>query len=467
MHTALIERFQSQREHAPVLAQKPLKYRLQQLEKLRVALKGEPGQQLIDALHQDFGKSRTEAQLTELLPTLDTIKLIKQNLKRWAAPKRVRTPLPLMGSTSYTQAEPKGTALVISPWNYPIFLSLHPLCHAIAAGNTVILKPSELTPHTSEAMRVLLTSLFEPNEVFVATGGVEVGQTLLDQPFNHIFFTGSTRVGKLVMAAAAKHLSSVTLELGGKSPTLVDQDGDGYRAGARVAWAKWTNSGQICIAPDHVYVHTSKVDDFTRGLLDTLEKLYGKEPTKHADYVQMVNEGHFNRLKGLIEEAKEEPGKVVAPGTADHDTRKIGPFITIDPPKNGALMREELFGPALPVFTFDDLDEPLREIASRPHPLVVYIYSKNRRRIRKIQRETRAGATAVNISLLQIANGHLPFGGVGESGMGKTNGHAGFLEFSNARSSFYQWGIPATKFLSAPYTRAKSAAVWQLIRRLY
>ena len=313
----------------------------------------------------------------------------------------------------------------------------------------------------------MVAALYTPEEVLVATGGIEVGQALLDLPFNHIFFTGSTRVGKVVMAAASKHLSSVTLELGGKSPTIVDKGGNGYRAGARIAWAKWTNSGQICIAPDHIYVHESEVESFSRGVLETLEKLYGSQPTQHQDYVQMVNEGHFKRLKGLIEQARSESGQIISDGLIDEGSRKIGPFIVLNPPKDGALMKEELFGPALPVFTFGDLDEPLQEIASRPHPLVVYIYSKSRSRIKKIQRETRAGATAVNISLLQIANSYLPFGGVGESGMGKTNGHAGFLEFSNARSSFYQWGTPATQWLSPPYTKGKLAAVKQLIRRLY
>lgn len=461
------QQFQIHKAYAPKLADLPLKHRLQRLSDLRNALKGAHGQQLIEALHKDFGKSETEATLTELLPTLDNLKLILKKLKKWTAPQKVRTPLPLLGSSSYVQAEPKGTTLVISPWNYPVFLSLHPLCSSIAAGNTVILKPSELTPHTSDALAELIQSVFPPEEAVVLTGGVEVGKALLELPFNHIFFTGSTAVGKKVMEAASKHLTSVTLELGGKSPTIVDKSANGYTAGERIAWAKYTNSGQICIAPDHIYVHKSQIDAFTKGITETLLKLYGDRPSEHRDYVQIVNDRHFDRLSNLRTEALQQSGLPIYEGQANDKNRKIEPLIILDPPKDGALMREEIFGPLLPVFTFDDLSEPLQEINSRPQPLVVYIYAKNMRTVKFIQRATRAGASAVNMSLLQVANNFLPFGGVGESGMGKTNGESGFKEFSNMRSHFYQWGPAATKLLAPPFTAGKLKAVKTLIKMLY
>ena len=228
-------------------------------------------------------------------------------------------------------------------------------------------------------------------------------------------------------------MTSVTLELGGKSPTIIDNSANAYAAGQRVAWAKFTNAGQICIAPDHVYVHEAKLEDFKKGVIETITSFYGDQPMESNDFVQIVNEGHWNRLCSIMDDAAKEPGEVLIGGAASKEKRKIEPTVVIDPPRDGAMMREEIFGPLLPVFTFSDLAEPLQEIATREHPLVVYIYSKNKRNIRRIQNETRAGSTAVNMSLMQIANNYLPFGGVGHGGIGKTNGEAGFLEFSNTR----------------------------------
>lgn len=458
---------EKQRAHAPILALKPIQYRKQKLAALRAALKGPWQQKLVDAMKADFSKGDVDVRLTEILPTLDNIKIVQKNLKQWTKAKKIKTPAVLFGSTSYTEVQPKGNVLIISPWNYPIFLTLHPLTNAIAAGNTVIMKPSEHTPHTSAVMADLVASLFSEEEAYVAQGGVEVAKALLDTRFDHIFFTGSTAVGKIVMAAASKHLTSVTLELGGKSPTIIDSSANAYAAGQRVAWAKFTNAGQICIAPDHVYVHEGKLEDFKKGVTETVTSYYGHEPMNSEDFVQIVNQGHWNRLCSIMEDASKEEGEWLIGGQASETLRKIEPTVVIDPPRNGALMREEIFGPLLPVFTFQELDEPLKEIATREHPLVVYIYSKNKRNIRRIQNETRAGSTAVNMSLMQIANNYLPFGGVGQSGMGKTNGEAGFLEFSNTRAVFYQWGLPVNKILSAPYTPAKLNLVKTMIKRLF
>ena len=456
-----------QRAHAPVLAQKPLQYRLQKLAELRKALKGPWQEKLVAAMKADFSKGDVDVRLTEILPTLDNIKIVSKNLKNWTKPKKVKTPIILFGSTSYTQVQPKGNVLIISPWNYPIFLTLHPLTNAIAAGNTVIMKPSEHTPNTSAVMAELVASIFDEEEAYVAQGGVEVAKELLDTRFDHIFFTGSTAVGKIVMAAASKNLTSVTLELGGKSPTIIDNSANAYAAGQRVAWAKFTNAGQICIAPDHVYVHEAKLEDFKKGVIETIKSFYGDQPMESNDFVQIVNEGHWNRLRSIMDDAAKEPGEVLIGGAASKEKRKIEPTVVIDPPRDGAMMREEIFGPLLPVFTFSDLAEPLQEIATREHPLVVYIYSKNKRNIRRIQNETRAGSTAVNMSLMQIANNYLPFGGVGHSGIGKTNGEAGFLEFSNTRAAYYQWGVPVNKVLSAPYTPGKKKLVERMIERMF
>src|SRR6056300_1159151 len=456
-----------QRAHAPVLAQKPLRYRLQKLAELRKALKGPWQEKLVAAMKADFSKGDVDVRLTEILPTLDNIKIVRKNLKNWTKPKKVKTPIILFGSTSYTQVQPKGNVLIISPWNYPIFLTLHPLTNAIAAGNTVIMKPSEHTPHTSAVMAELVASIFDEEEAYVAQGGVEVAKELLDTRFDHIFFTGSTAVGKIVMAAASKHLCSVTLELGGKSPTIVDETANAFEAGQRVAWAKFTNAGQICIAPDHIYVHARKLEDFKRGVAKVISQQYGEDPTLSKDYVRIVNDQHFKRLTIMLREATEEGGAPFIGGTANAEQRKISPAVFINPSKEGALMKEEIFGPLLPVFSYTDVKEPLLEINSREHPLVVYIYSKSKRNIRAIQQGTRAGATAVNMSLLQIANNYLPFGGTGHSGIGKTNGHAGFLEFTNTRSAFYQWGFPVNKILAPPYTSGKAKLVQRLIKNLF
>jgi len=289
----------------------------------------------------------------------------------------------------------------------------------------------------------------------------------LKERFDHIFFTGSTAVGKIVMAAASKHLCSVTLELGGKSPTIVDETANAFEAGQRVAWAKFTNAGQICIAPDHIYVHTRKLEDFKRGVAKVIAQQYGEDPTESKDYVSVVNEGHFKRLSNMLHDATTESGAPFIGGTTNAMNRKISPAVFINPSKDGALMKEEIFGPLLPVFSYTELQEPLQEINSREHPLVVYIYSKSKRNIKAIQQGTRAGATAVNMSLLQIANNYLPFGGTGHSGIGKTNGHAGFLEFTNTRSAFYQWGFPANKLLAPPYTSGKAKLVQRLIKNLF
>ena len=458
---------QKQRDFAPILAQKPLKYRLDKLGKLRAALKGEWQSALVEAMHKDFGKGEVEVLLSEILPTLDNLKIVVGKTKAWSKPKKIKTPITLFGSTSYTQVQPKGNTLIISPWNYPIFLTLHPLTSAYAAGNTAILKPSEHTPHTSAVLSQLIASIFDECEVCVIQGDKILSQELLKRRFDHIFFTGSTEVGKIVMEAASKHLTPVTLELGGKSPTIIDNTANAYAAGQRIAWAKFTNAGQICIAPDHIYVHEGKLEDFTKGITEAVTQYYGNDPIQSLDYVQIINKEHFKRLKSMLETAHTEGGEVIMGGEFSEEHRKIEPTVIVNPPKNGAMMKKEIFGPLLPVFTFTNLEEPITEIRSREHPLVVYIYSKNKRNIQHIQRGTRAGSTGVNMSLLQIANNFLPFGGTGHSGMGKTNGHAGFLEFSNTRSYFYQWGIPINKILSAPYNRGKLNIVKTLLKRFY
>ena len=423
-------------------------------------------QDVLKALQTDLGKPATEA-FFEIVALRQELKFTRRHLRRWMRAKRVPVPVALSPGQAQVIPEPLGCVLVIGPWNYPFQLTLRPLISALAAGNTAVLKPSEHAPAVAGLIAKLVADHFEPEVVRVEQGDGAVAAQLVAMPFDHIFFTGSTAVGKIVMAAASKHLCSVTLELGGKSPTIVDETANAFEAGQRVAWAKFTNAGQICIAPDHIYVHARKLEDFKRGVAKVIAQQYGEDPTESKDYVSVVNESHFKRLSNMLHDATTESGAPFIGGTTNAMNRKISPAVFINPSKDGALMKEEIFGPLLPVFSYTELQEPLQEINSREHPLVVYIYSKSKRNIKAIQQGTRAGATAVNMSLLQIANNYLPFGGTGHSGIGKTNGHAGFLEFTNTRSAFYQWGFPANKLLAPPYTSGKAKLVQRLIKNLF
>lgn len=373
------------------------------------------------ALWDDYRKPAPEVDLSEIFPVLTEIRHAMRHLRKWMAPHRVSTPLSLLGTRSYIVYEPKGVVLVISPWNFPINLTLGPVVSAIAAGNCVMVKPSEMTPHASACIKSLLADIFDESEVAVIEGDASVAEALLKKKFDHIFFTGSPRVGKIVMRAAAEHLTSVTLELGGKSPVIVDRTADLDDAARKIAWGKTINAGQICIAPDYVLVDESVRDEF-------LEKMRALPP---QETTWLIKEQHSMPLTLLEGPALDSP-----------------------------IMNEEIFGPLLPVVGYRDLAEALRIISDRSRPLVIYVFSRDRGFVRQVLERTRAGGTVVNDTLVHFFHVNLPFGGVGESGFGKAHGHFGFEAFSNARAVLEQLSrFSAVRFVYPPYTSLKQKVI--------
>jgi aldehyde dehydrogenase (NAD+) len=396
------------------------------------------------AMWEDYRKPAAEVDLSEIYPAAIEARHAIRHLRRWMKPKRVPTRLTLLGSRSWIRYEPKGVVLIISPWNFPFNLSLGPLVSAVAAGNCVILKPSELTPASAACMKRILGEVFDESEVAVVEGDASVAEALLRKRFDHIFFTGSPAVGKLVMKAAAEHLTSVTLELGGKSPVIVDRTADLDEAAKKVAWGKFFNSGQICIAPDYLLVDESVRDEFLGKLRHSIAAL-GNESRGI-----IVNDRHAARVKRLVDSAVAQGAQTALGGACNG--REIEPTVLTNVAPDAAVMQEEIFGPVLPLLTYRTLDDAFRIIDSREKPLVLYIFSRDRGVVRTILDRTRAGGTVVNHILIHFYQIELPFGGVGNSGVGKSHGFYGFEAFSNARGVLDQrLRFSAIELLFPPY----------------
>jgi len=393
---------------------------------------------LCDALYQDFKKPASEVVIAELLGVKREINHTVKHLKSWMKPQTVSTPLMLLGTKGLVQYEAKGLCLIISPWNYPLNLSICPLVHAIAAGNAVILKPSELSPATSAFIQKMISSLFDKSEVAVFEGAADVSTFLLEQKFDHIFFTGSPAIGKVVMAAAAKHLTSVTLELGGKSPAIVGPEVNVEEAAAKIAWGKFLNNGQTCIAPDYLYLHEKNYFSFLKALESTVESFYGKSIAKSKDYARIVNRRHFDRIVSLVEDAKDKGAQVLFGGETDADDCFISPTVLINCTPEMRIMQEEIFGPILPVMSFKNEVQIADEIRQGDKPLALYVFSTNTAFNQYILDHTSSGTSVVNDCLIQFGHNELPFGGVNHSGIGKSGGHFGFIEFSNQKSVVIQ-----------------------------
>jgi aldehyde dehydrogenase (NAD+) len=380
-------------------------------------------------------------------------------------PRHVTTPMSQIGTRSSIYYEPKGVVLIISPWNFPVNLTLGPLVSAIAAGNCVMIKPSELTPHSSSLMKKMIGELFDESEVALIEGDATVATEILKLPFNHIFFTGSPQIGKVVMRAAAEHLASVTLELGGKCPTIVDESANLKKAAQRVAVGKWLNNGQVCIAPDYVLVQESVAAEFMEELKRSLVAFYGDDPSKSESYNRMVDHRHFQRLQGYFKDAISKGAIVAFGGNTNSEQDFFEPTIMTDIPANSDLWEKEIFGPILPFITWSDVQQPIDWINAKEKPLAMYIFSKCKRSTERIIRNTRAGATCVNHAGLHFFNENLPFGGVNNSGIGKANGFFGFEAFSNARAVLKQWApINGVDFLTPPYTPKKQKLIDKLIK---
>ncbi|MBD2754313.1 aldehyde dehydrogenase family protein [Spirosoma validum] len=445
--------FDTQHRQAPQMALTTADQRIERIRRIQTwVITNESAIQ--KALYDDFRKPASEVSIGELMPLHAEIKHIIQHLKQWMKAQPLPTPLALLGTKSYIRYEPKGNVLIIAPWNYPFVLAIKPLLSAIAAGNVAMVKPSELTPHTSGLIKRMLTDLFLPEEVMVFEGDADVAQSLLALPFNHIFFTGSSAVGRIVMAAAATHLASVTLELGGKSPALIDASANVKLAAAQVAWGKCLNNGQTCIAPDYVLVHESIKQPFVQALQANVTAMYspdGKPVDTSDSYARIVNTQHFERIRALIDDAVAKGATVTLGGNLNAGQKFIEPTVLEGVTDTMRVMQEEIFGPVLPVLTYTNLDDALQIINQREKPLALYIQSRNRQTTQYILDRTSAGNTVVNDTMVHFGNIELPFGGVNHSGLGKSNGFFGFQAFSNQRG-IMQREFGTLKFIYPPYT---------------
>lgn len=448
----------AQRQFAAVGQAKDIDFRKQQLRKLKNILQhNEP--LLYQAIYDDFKKSKFETYLTELALLYHEIDLAIKRVAKWAKPKKVRTELPSQPGRSFIMPEPYGTTLIIGAWNYPYNLTLLPLISALAAGNTSIIKPSEQAKNTSAVMAQIINQNFDPAYLRVIEGGLEVSQELLSYRFDKLFFTGSTKVGKIVAKAAAEHLSSVTLELGGKSPCLVLADADLKLSAQRIVWGKFLNAGQTCIAPDYLLVEAAIYLPFLDELRNQITKIVGSNPLESESYVRIINQDHVQRLKKLI-----DPQKIFTGGQVIEEENYIEPTILKDVTFADEIMKDEIFGPILPVISFTDLEQVLEEIKRRPSPLALYIFSKSTARQNQIVHAVPFGGGCINDVVMQVSNTHLPFGGVGDSGMGSYHGESGFKTFSHFKSILKKpfWFELPVKY--APYTKLKLRLIRALFR---
>lgn len=435
------------------------KIRKQKLHKLQLAVQVHR-QEIRDAMYADFRKPELEVDATEMLPVIAEIKHAKRNIYRWTSKTHVPTPISMLGSSSAFIQEPKGVSLIISPWNFPFVLTLSPLVGAIAAGCPVILKPSENTPHAAVVIKKIIETTFKEEEVAVTLGAVQTATELLKLPFNHIYFTGSPHVGKIVMAAAAKNLASVTMELGGKSPVIVDETANLDLAAKRICWAKFVNTGQVCLTPDYLFVQESIKEEFLMKVKEKLRLFFGEDASQSESFGRIVNKGHFDRINGYLKDAIDHGANFVFGGKVDASQQYIQPTILTNVKEEALIMQDEIFGPVLPVKTYKSLDEVIEYLSNKEKPLALYIYSRNKKNINKIIKNTRSGGTAINHSIVHFFNPNLPFGGSNNSGIGKSGGYYTFLEFSNQRGILKQhFSVGASDFVTPPYTKLKSWAI--------
>lgn len=406
----------------------PVSARLAALRRLYDAISSHE-KEIRRALQKDLGKSGFESYMCETGMVLEEISYMLKHTPKFAREQRVHTPLSQFCSRSYKMPSPYGVTLIMSPWNYPFMLTLSPLADALAAGNTAVVKPSAYSPYTSEVLLSILTECFDPKYVAVVTGGRAENTCLLREHFDYIFFTGSQAVGKEVMRSAAEHLTPVTLELGGKSPCIVDQTADIRLAARRIVFGKYLNCGQTCVAPDYVYCHRSVKDQLIKEVQKQIRRQYGKQPLHSSDYGKIINEKHFDRILGLIDEKK-----VVHGGGSDRSTLRIEPTVMDNVTFSDAVMQEEIFGPVMPILVFDSLDEVIRRINSMPHPLALYIFTSDKKAARKVTARCGFGGGCINDTIIHLATSEMGFGGFGESGMGAYHGKTGFDTFTHYKS---------------------------------
>ena len=444
-----------QRMHKPAMLRLNAKDRIDRVKRIKKAM-FDYRTKIQEAIYNDFKKPPIEVDMTEIYVVINEANDAIKNIKKWMRPHRVPTPINMLGTSGMIKFEPKGNTLIIAPWNFPINLVFGPLISAIAAGNTAIIKPSEYTPHTSALVHEIIDSLFDENEVAVVNGGVETSTELLKQRFDHIFFTGSPKVGKIVMKAAAEHLTSVTLELGGKSPTIIDKSANIKQAAKKITVGKFINSGQICISHDYIFVHHSKSEAFLKAFKNAITSIYGKDASSSSSYTRIVNKGNAQRLASLIDEVKEKAGDKITYG-GDYDIEKcyVSPTLILNPDNELRVMQEEIFGPIVPIIEYDNIDEVINYINKGEKPLAMYLFSNSSTTIQKIRDYTSSGSLNINETIIHFNNTELPFGGNDNSGMGKAHGYFGFKAFSHEKGILRQHlPFSAIDLVMPPYTKA-------------
>ncbi len=462
------------KEHFENLKAKILELRIEPLESRKKRLRSLESwihtnrERIKLAVHADYRKPLLEVDTTEIYPVLTELRHALRNLDRWAAPKKIDATVSYLGTRSEIQMEPKGTCLIIAPWNFPFNLCVGPLVSCLAAGNNVIIKPSELTPHTSRLILEMVQESFSDDIAFVVEGGADISQKLLALPFDHIFFTGSTAVGKLVMQAASRHLSSVTLELGGKSPTVIDASANLSDAAKRIAFGKFMNNGQTCIAPDYILVEERVKEKFLDQLKKEIQQTFGDGQDiseVSSSYSRLATARQFSRVSALLNDARERGATISQLGGSNEAENFISPVIITNIPKDALVWDEEIFGPVLPVATFTSPEEVVATINGRPKPLALYIFSQRKDFQKYILSHTTSGTVCINECVLQFSHPNLPFGGVNQSGIGKSHGQYGFVAFSNEKSVLRQksgWAAPY--LLYPPYTKGMKKIVDVLLK---
>jgi aldehyde dehydrogenase (NAD+) len=418
------------------------------------------------AAHADMGKPQVEFYGIEILYLLNEIDSALRNLKVWIRPRKVPATLEMMGSRSYVMYEPKGACLIIAPWNYPFSLCVGPMISALAAGNTVVLKPSEFTPAISRLIKEMAGDIFSDDEVAVVEGGIPESEMLLSLPFDHIFFTGSPEVGKVVMRAAANHLASVTLELGGKCPAIVTKEARLEDAALRIAVSKYSNAGQTCVAPDYVIVHKDIFDDFVKRLIANIQDRFHVQAGSPG-YARIIHKKHFDRLADMQRQAEAGGAKTIYTGEHDREAGFYHPTVMTHVPPESRLMQEEIFGPILPVVSVDTVEEAIEMINRKPKPLALYAFSRNQPEQRKVLKSTSAGTACINDCAIQFLHHKLPFGGTNYSGLGKSHDFAGFVAFSNEKPVLRQMSwFSSVQMLYPPATGFKKKFMEWLLWRL-
>ena len=446
--------FASQQETALRWRESVASERIARIKRLRDAMMAQR-EQFYAAFAQDYRKSPAEVEGTELLPVMEEMRHVLGQLKGWMKPTKMWPTTTMLGTSAWVQYQPRGRVLIIAPWNYPLSLCFGPLVSALAAGNTVIIKPSEMTPAVSRLLARIIADVFPSNEVALFEGGQPTSSALLAMPFDHIFFTGSPAVGKIVMAAAAKNLTSVTLELGGKSPTIIDESANLALAAQTIMWGKFINNGQTCVAPDYIYVHDSVKSAFIDECKQVLKARYGStaaEQKASPDLTRVVNGRHAQRVADLLSDALAKGAVVHAGGEVDTATCYVAPTLLDNIGPGSAILEEEIFGPLLPIIGYSELDQVLAEINGGHKPLALYIWSRTQANIDKVLMRTSSGGACVNHCVAQFAHGNLPFGGVNNSGIGNAHGVYGFKAFSHERAVLRSSPLMLIKLFFPPYT---------------